>query len=288
MFFDLNVPAFKQSDDQGQQDWLRFEERSLSLGWGCVAVSTRYRGESLKRPSAETSSSGARESDLRFFHPGKRVVKERGRLLKLSRVNLSASQMEENMSLIPKCRKLYDLISCEPTSEETFRKICTLVDCDIISIDFSLPLPFRMHPGHVSAALKRGLVFEISYSKLLQDETTRRNAFSGARSLCRCTRGKGVIISSGTKHHLDLRSPWDIANIATLFDLKGSQAKQCLERTCRALVDRVVRNKFFQRGFSLQEGENEQGDDEDDNDEDAGVGVEEKKKDVYGKKRQKI
>jgi ribonuclease P/MRP protein subunit RPP1 len=212
---------------------------------------------------------------LRYFHPGERVAKERGRLIKLSRVNLSALQIEENTSLIPKCRKVYDLISCEPYSDETFRKLCTLVDCDIISIDFSRPLPFRLHAGHVGAALKRGVVFEVCYSKLLQDETTRRNVFSGARLLCRCTRGKGVILSSGARNHLDLRTPFDIANIATLLDLKGAQAKQSVASTRRTLVDRVVRNKFFQRGFCQLQQEQKQD-------------KQEEKTNIYGKKRQKV
>ena len=260
MYFDLSVPVIRSEEDA-----LQFATRTLDLGWSCVAETTHYKGESLKRPSAAArvedrgnASNSARSvssegSDLGYFEPGGSGMKENTRLLKLSRVNLIAAQIEDNTSLVSKCRRVYDLISCAPASEESFKKICTLVDCDIVSLDLSQPLPFRLHPGHVQTALKRGLVFEILYSKLLLDETTRMNVFSGAKSLCRSTRGRGIIISSGTRKLMDLRSPSDIINIAALFDLKGSQAKDSVCDTCRKLIHRVVISKQFHRGFCLKE-----------------------------------
>ena len=260
MFFDLNVPAWS-SEEEAQ----KFRNRALTFGWDCIASTTAYKRDTLKKAAAE----GAPKSDLHYFVAGEgqgeadaHCKAKQTTLLQISRIHLEASDIEENINLISRCRKTYDLVSCQPVSEESFRKICTIVDCDIISIDLSKALPFRLQANHVQAALKRGLVFEISYSRLLQDDDTiRRNFFSGAKFLCRCTRGKGIILSSGTNNLLDLRSPSDIINIGSLLDLKGALAKKAVEATCRSLIDRVMRSKVFPKGFGLKEkGERPDGD----------------------------
>ena len=72
-----------------------------------------------------------------------------------------------------------------PVCEESFKRICTSVDCDIVSMDLTQQLAYRLNQKHVEAAAKRGLVFEIVYSKLFLDATIRRNVFTNARALCR-------------------------------------------------------------------------------------------------------
>ena len=41
---------------------------------------------------------------------------------------------------------------------------CSTVECDIISLDMSRRLPFHFKHSMVGEALRRGLVFEITYS----------------------------------------------------------------------------------------------------------------------------
>lgn len=249
MFFDLNVPGSRSEEERA-----RVRKRASQLGWHCIATTTTYKGESLKRPPQE----GSPETGLQGFALGSDGSADaEADLIELSRIHLDGSHIEDNVSLIPKCRKAYDLVSCRPTSEESFRKICTLVDCDIVSLDLSQPLPFRIAPSHAQAALKRGLVFEITYSNLLLDDSLRKNVFCNARALCRCTRGKGIVISSGTRSALDLRSPLDVVNIGTLFNLKEKQAREALDANCLGLVERAANAKTFTKGFCLREEANE-------------------------------
>ncbi len=246
MFVDLNVPS---TSGGSEEDSGAFAARMLDLGWGCVASTTVYRrgGDALKRRVS------AAPSDLPAFEKGGQAsAAPAGRPLTLSRVHLAASDVEDSVSLVPKCRQAFDLISCAPETEEQLRKVCAAVDCDIVSLDLSQPLPFRVQPAHVQSALKRGLVFEIVYSNLLRDsDATRRNVFSNARALCRLTRGRGVIIASGAANRLDLRAPADVANIATFFDLKGPLARAALDQTPRQLLRRVAMAKAFHRGCRL-------------------------------------
>ena len=57
---------------------------------------------------------------------------------------------------------------------------CTALDVDLITFDMARRLPFRLRPGPLQAAVKRGVHLEICYAAALRDETSRRNFFSNA------------------------------------------------------------------------------------------------------------
>ena len=63
------------------------------------------------------------------------------------------------------------------------------------------------------------------YAPGLKDVAARRNTFAGAQALARATRGKGIVIASGSRVAYDLRGPADVANLATLFGLNQKHAK---------------------------------------------------------------
>lgn len=70
-----------------------------------------------------------------------------------------------------------------------------------------------------------GPVLQICYAPALREETARRNLFANALALARATRGKGIIISSGARSAFELRGPYDVINMATLFGLSEQDAK---------------------------------------------------------------
>ena len=75
----------------------------------------------------------------------------------------------------------------------------------------------------MSSALLPSL--QICYAPALREETARRNIFTNALALTRATRGKGIIISSGARSAFELRGPYDVINMATLFGLSEQDAK---------------------------------------------------------------
>ena len=70
---------------------------------------------------------------------------------------------------------------------------------------------------------------QISYAPALREETARRNFFANAFALTRATRGKGIIISSGARSAFELRGPYDVINMATLFGLSEQDAKVVID-----------------------------------------------------------
>ena len=75
-----------------------------------------------------------------------------------------------------------------------------------------------------------GPVLQICYAPALREKTARRNFFANALALARATRGKGIIISSGARSALELRGPYDVINMATLFGLSEQDATVTLLR----------------------------------------------------------
>lgn len=209
--------------------------RAQDLGWECIArVSTPASTSKPNSPSPRTP--GREQHEIRV----------------LERVNLGGAWEQ-----CPKYKDSHDLIGLEcdaSTTSEIFKKICERAECDLITINLSKPLRFHLSQSHVQCAVRRGVAFEILYSKVLHaDESTRRSIFGNARLLCRSTRGKGLVLSSGTANPLDLRSPSDAQNLATLFGLKPAEAKAAVESTCARIVERAGLRRGFKRGFQLRE-----------------------------------
>ena len=60
-------------------------------------------------------------------------------------------------------RSRYQLVALRTNNEATFEAACRSVDVDIISMDCSKRLPFRLDRSVVQDAMKRGVLFEICY-----------------------------------------------------------------------------------------------------------------------------
>ncbi len=100
---------------------------------------------------------------------------------------------------------------------------CVSLECDLITLDMSQRLPFKLRPQHLQAAVQRGVHFEVLYSCALRDPMSRRHLFSNAQALTRLLRGRGIVISSGARVAMELRGPFDVINIGTTFGLTQQQ-----------------------------------------------------------------
>jgi ribonuclease P/MRP protein subunit RPP1 len=59
----------------------------------------------------------------------------------------------------------YDIVSVRPVNEKVFQTACLQMDVDIVSVDLSVRLPFRLKHSTVGAAVDRGVFFEISFGQ---------------------------------------------------------------------------------------------------------------------------
>ena len=131
----------------------------------------------------------------------------------------------------------YDILAVQPQSERVFQQACTSLAVDIISLDLSKRLPFRLKPFAIQAAVARGIHFEIAFAPALRDPGARRQLFANALALCRETRGRNIVVCSGARSLMELRGPYDVANLATLLGLTTQQAQAAVGRNAEAVLE---------------------------------------------------
>ncbi|XP_045883994.1 ribonuclease P protein subunit p30 isoform X3 [Meles meles] len=113
---------------------------------------------------------------------------------------------------------------------------CTHLDVDLVCITVTEKLPFYFKRPPVNVAIDRGVGFELIYSPAIKDSTMRRYTISNALNLMQVCKGKNVILSSAAERPLEIRGPYDVANLGLLFGLSESDAKAAVSTNCRAVL----------------------------------------------------
>lgn len=134
----------------------------------------------------------------------------------------------------------YNIISALPLDNAAFTHVCLTLSTpgpssvDIITLDLasSPRLPFQLKRSMVLKAIADGAVFEVCYGSAMRsaagqssgvnsaagssmpiNRDARRNVIAGAREIIRITNGKGVVLSSEVRRHLEMRGPLDLCNL---------------------------------------------------------------------------
>uniref|UniRef100_A0A1D1YK75 Ribonuclease P protein subunit p30 n=1 Tax=Anthurium amnicola TaxID=1678845 RepID=A0A1D1YK75_9ARAE len=139
--------------------------------------------------------------------------------------------------------RTYHLVAVRPLNQTAFDQACTASQVDLIAIDFSQQLPFRLKLTMVKAAIERGVYFEITYSRMISDAHIRGQMLSNVKLLVDWTRGKNLIFSSGASSVNELRGPYDVMNLSTLFGVSMERAKLAISKNCRSLLTNALRRK---------------------------------------------
>ncbi|KUL84411.1 hypothetical protein ZTR_08819 [Talaromyces verruculosus] len=215
MFYDLNVPY--AADEAQLTNTLNF---LAEVGYTTVALSQTMSGKLPPNLAAPRLPSNAPKS-----------------LTLLTRLNLvlsDPSQSYRMANLIP----LFSIVAVRPMNEKSLLNACTNLDCDLISLDLSVRLPFHFKFKTVSSAISRGVRFEICYSPGITGSglEARRNLIGNAMSLIRATRGRGIIISSEAKRALAIRAPMDVVNLACVWGLSHERGKEAICEEARKVV----------------------------------------------------
>ncbi|KAL2487814.1 uncharacterized protein Fot_41106 [Forsythia ovata] len=150
--------------------------------------------------------------------------------------------------------KSYDIVAVRPVNQNAFDQACKTSEVDIIAIDFSEKLPFRLKQPMVKAAIKRGVYFEITYSSFIMDAQARREMMSNCKLLVDWTRGNNLIFSSAAPSVTELRGPYDVANLFSLLGLSKERAKAAISRNCRSILANALRKKhFYKEAIKVEE-----------------------------------
>uniref|UniRef100_G1MEE5 Ribonuclease P protein subunit p30 n=2 Tax=Ailuropoda melanoleuca TaxID=9646 RepID=G1MEE5_AILME len=132
--------------------------------------------------------------------------------------------------------RLYDIVAVFPKTEKLFHVACTHLDVDLVCITVTEKLPFYFKRPPINVAIDRGVCFELVYSPAIKDSTMRRYTISNALNLMQVCKGKNVILSSAAERPLEIRGPYDVANLGLLFGLSESDAKAAVSTNCRAVL----------------------------------------------------
>ncbi|XP_005876013.1 PREDICTED: ribonuclease P protein subunit p30 [Myotis brandtii] len=136
--------------------------------------------------------------------------------------------------------RLYDIVAVFPKTEKLFHVACTHLDVDLVCITVTEKLPFYFKRPPINVSIEQGLLntlsFELVYSPAIKDSTMRRYTISNALNLVQVCKGKNVIISSAAERPLEIRGPYDVANLGLLFGLSESDAKAAVSTNCRAAL----------------------------------------------------
>ncbi|KAJ5664717.1 hypothetical protein N7462_011530 [Penicillium macrosclerotiorum] len=228
MFFDLNIPY--SSDDPEVPHTLNF---LAELGYTTVALSQTVTGKlppSLLPPPLPPNSPKS--------------------LQLLTRLNLTLSDPAQNQRL-NSLSQAYDLVALRPTNEKALLNACTNLECDVISLDLSVRLPFHFKFKMLSAAISRGIRLEICYGPGVTGSglDARRNLIGNTMSLIRATRGRGIIVSSEARRALSLRAPWDVINLACVWGLSQERGKEAICEEARKVVALAKLKRTSWRGI---------------------------------------
>lgn len=194
-------------------------------------------------------------ADVAKFHqsvlgvPPGRPFRQFTRLTVIAESAIQAAALNASNPVI----RSYDMVAIRPTSQKVFDQACTHLEVDVISSDFCHRLPFRLKAPSVKAAVERGIFFEVTFSGAFADSKVRRELFANAQMLQGLTRGRNIIISSGARRCVDLRGPYDIANMATLFGLSREAAKLCVSRNCEdAVLHGLARKRTYKSAITVE------------------------------------
>lgn len=122
-------------------------------------------------------------------------------------------------------------------------------DFDILSLDLSARMPFFVKRPQSHVAAEKGVAFEVSYAGALADGAPRRHLISNAVALVRALRGRQLLLSSDAASLFGLRGPYDVINLALLFNLDLQQARDAVVATPAAVVQHAAARRSH-KGFA--------------------------------------
>ncbi|GFP94867.1 ribonuclease p protein subunit p30 [Phtheirospermum japonicum] len=261
-FFDLNIP-YHESDRHAtdkpslKRRRLKLALKAMELGYTGVAYNRTLKGVMSESDRSSTPffplskltpSSSSFFAAVKFHRELLNVAvsspfRQYTRLTVIVDTSSQASALNAGNPVI----KSYDIVAIRPMNQNAFDQACQTAEVDMIAIDFSDKLAFRLKQPMVKAAIKRGVYFEITYSGLVADAQTRRQMISNCKLLVDWTRGKNLIISSSAPSVAELRGPQDVANLFSLLGLSSERAKAAVSKNCRSLLTNALRKKHFHK-----------------------------------------
>ncbi|KAJ2847703.1 RNA-binding RNA processing protein rpp1 [Coemansia brasiliensis] len=247
MFYDLNIPlpevAGKPNGRLSGHEWAQIAqtiERARELGYSIVALNQTIHGRLMPEhlqiwqsvpqfANSQLSWTSVRVADTKDGIP-------RGEIRVLRRLTAVISDATQGHSLSGALASEYDLVAVRPTSEKTLLAACngTWEAVDMVALDMGSRWGFLAKQKIVAQALALGVSFEVAYQPAL--ESARQQWVCNTSNIVRVTRGRGMVWTSGARQPLELRTPYDIANLGDALQLNGDLSKRAISANARAVL----------------------------------------------------
>ncbi|KNC48959.1 ribonuclease P/MRP 30kDa subunit [Thecamonas trahens ATCC 50062] len=183
------------------------------------------------------------------------LARDVARFVQVSRLTVVLEKLSDAYPITPTSPVLasYGLVAVVPKTEKLFQQACASLETDIISIDGAERLAFFLKFPTVGQAISRGIHFELSFSPLLTGSPVAvRNLMSNALSLVRYTRGKNILLTSGAREALALRSPYDVTNLGVLFGLSPGGAKLAISSAASDVLAHAESRSMYRTSVGVE------------------------------------
>lgn len=126
-----------------------------------------------------------------------------------------------------------------PTTDQALQHCCQTFNGDMVC--------FSLDRAHISfsrkyynLAVERKMFFEIRYAPAIIDSNHRRNIIRRSHAYHSYGKSQNIVITSGAARQIELRSPYEVANLGLLFGLSEEQAKCAMAGNCKKLLIRAT------------------------------------------------
>merc|ERR1712050_523272 len=134
---------------------------------------------------------------------------------------------------------------------------CFALGVNMISFELRKRIKIKFKLYNLKNAMRRGVIFEISYVSALLSSIAKHNIFKNAAILIRATCGRGIVLTSGALKAFDLRCPGEITNMGVMLGLtpvKARAAQSYLPHNCISACikkrDTIMKQVKFIRNFN--------------------------------------
>uniref|UniRef100_A0ACD5YWR3 Uncharacterized protein n=1 Tax=Avena sativa TaxID=4498 RepID=A0ACD5YWR3_AVESA len=185
LFFDLSLLPSSNPNSR-----LLAAARAFEQGYAAVALDHPHRGLLADADRCRTAPFPVLSSlplpSSASLHRSRNGSPNDEPFRQYTRITLSLDSIAAAASaLAPSAARLlrtYDIVAVRPLNQATLDYLCQFAtEMDVISIDFSHKLPFRLKLAMIKLALQRGIHFEIAYSPLIDDVNSRRQVLAEAK-----------------------------------------------------------------------------------------------------------
>ncbi|KAK8792838.1 hypothetical protein WA158_005002 [Blastocystis sp. Blastoise] len=252
MFIELNIPF--QVVNKNLQLSSQVVASLTKLGYSGVVLNTIIENRRVKQEDAPQEISIASKSSDVQSETMKSNSESSNEFHIYRRLTISTNTVEAASSISSgSASKQYDLLAIRTENQAVFEYACKEAKIDIIEINFSKKVPFKLNKKIIDVAINRGIMFELPISQSLRDRTARKLFFSFSYQLIFVTRGNHIIFSNGDAIPLEQKSPRDYIILAQLLGIPYEKAKRCLVDNVIQLFENANKRSIVSDSFIIEE-----------------------------------